>query len=98
MREFGSEFVNKISDKYSIEGWAEKTPFGESSEDVDCMVCGNARVENSELNFMEPSPEMSSFKYCSRNKSNLVGFKVLPLNLVGCFVTMVHVRLQPCFF
>jgi len=22
------------------------------------MVCGNARVENSELNFMEPSPEM----------------------------------------
>ena len=58
MREFGSEFVNKISDKYSEEGWAETTPFGESSEDVDCMVCGNARVENSELNFMEPSPEM----------------------------------------
>ena len=47
MREFGPEFVNKISDKYSEEGWAETTPFGESSEDVDCMVCGNARVENS---------------------------------------------------
>jgi len=36
----------------------ETTPFGESSEDVDCVVCGDARVQNSELNFMEPSPEM----------------------------------------
>ena len=35
MGEFGSGFVNKISDKYSEEGWAETTPFGESSEDVD---------------------------------------------------------------
>ena len=56
--EFDSEFVNKISDKYSKEGWAETTPFGESSEDVDCVVCGDARVENSELNFMQPSLEM----------------------------------------
>ena len=58
MGEFGSEFVNKISDKHSEEGWAETAPFGQSSEDVDCMACGNARVENLELNFMEPSPEM----------------------------------------
>ena len=58
MGEFGSEFVDKISDKYSEEGWVETTPFGYSSEDVDCMVCGDARVENSELNVMEPSPEM----------------------------------------
>ena len=49
MGEFGSEFVNKISDKYSEEGWAETTPFGYSSEDVDCVVCGDARVENSKL-------------------------------------------------
>jgi len=28
MGEFGSEFVNQISDKYSEEGWAETTPFG----------------------------------------------------------------------
>jgi len=27
--------VNEISDKYAKEGWAETTPFGESSEDVD---------------------------------------------------------------
>jgi len=36
MGEFGSEFVNKISDKYSEEGWAETT------EDVDCVACGDA--------------------------------------------------------
>jgi len=57
MGEFDSEFVNKISDKFSKEGWAETTPFWESSEDVDCVVYGDARVENSDLNFMEPSPE-----------------------------------------
>ena len=54
MGKFDSEFVNKISDKYSKEGWAETTP----SEDVDYVMCGDARVENLELNFMEPSPEM----------------------------------------
>jgi len=58
MGEFGSEFVHEISDKYSEEGRAETTPFGKTSEDVDGVSCGDARVENSELNFIKPSPEM----------------------------------------
>ena len=60
MGEFGLEFVHEISDKYSEEGRAETTPFGQTSEDFDCVVCGDDRVENSELNFIKPSPEMVS--------------------------------------
>jgi len=35
------------------------TPFGQSSEDVNYVACRNARVENSELNFVKSSSEMA---------------------------------------
>ena len=45
------------------------------------MVCGNARVENSELNFMEPDPEMVPL--LSR-MSFLRQFVDLMFKFVGC--------------
>ena len=30
----------------------------QSSEDIDCVACGYARVENSELSFVKSSSEM----------------------------------------
>ena len=55
---FGLEFVNKIINKYSKWGRAEMAPFGQSSEDVHCVVCGDARVKNLELNFVKSSSEV----------------------------------------